>query len=123
MPDEEIVPDFVYHYTSMETLLKIMDSKSIWATNIRYLNDVLERQHCLSAVQKRIPGAIRDTGLLYETRASWKDSKHSFPKMKTHHFTNFRLWLPSQKIQTHFRSGDRTVIRAMESVSDFALIY
>ena len=63
MPDEEIVPDFVYHYTSMETLLKIMDSKSIWATNIRYLNDVLERQHCLSAVQKRIPGAIRDTGL------------------------------------------------------------
>jgi hypothetical protein len=63
VPDQQEMPEVAYHYTSMETLLKIMDSKSIWATNIRYLNDVLERQHCLSAVQERLPGAIRDTGL------------------------------------------------------------
>ena len=46
--------EIVYHYTSMETLLKIVETGVIWATNIRYLNDVLERRHCLSLIKKRL---------------------------------------------------------------------
>lgn len=32
----------IYHYTSLEGLLGIIESKSIWATNILYLNDASE---------------------------------------------------------------------------------
>jgi hypothetical protein len=52
MPDQQKMPDVVYHYTSMETLLKIVDSGAIWATNIQYLNDVLEYTHYLSLIEK-----------------------------------------------------------------------
>jgi hypothetical protein len=54
MPHAEAQPDVVYHYTSMDTLLKIVGTSSVWATNIRYLNDVSEREHFLSLIRKRI---------------------------------------------------------------------
>lgn len=59
MIEPEALPDVVYHYTSMNTLLKIVETRSIWATNIRYLNDVLERAHCLSLIRSRIPELIK----------------------------------------------------------------
>jgi len=52
VPVQTHFPDVVYHYTSMDTLLKIVESGSVWATNIRYLNDVLERRHCLDEVRR-----------------------------------------------------------------------
>jgi len=51
VPNEQEIPDVVYHYTSMDTLLKIVESGFIWATNIRYLNDVMERRHCLDQIR------------------------------------------------------------------------
>jgi hypothetical protein len=39
MNEDEII---LYHYTSLEGLLGIIDTKSIWATNILYLNDASE---------------------------------------------------------------------------------
>ena len=51
MPNKQETPDVVYHYTSMDTLLKIVDAGSILATNIRYLNDVMERRHCLDQIR------------------------------------------------------------------------
>lgn len=40
LPAQEREPDFtLYHYTTMEGLLGIIESKSIWATEIHYLND------------------------------------------------------------------------------------
>ena len=33
------LPDVLYHYTSMEALLSIVQSGKIWATDTRYLND------------------------------------------------------------------------------------
>jgi hypothetical protein len=48
-------PKVVYHYTSADTLLKIVENERIWASNIGYLNDVMERQHCIDMLQKRLP--------------------------------------------------------------------
>lgn len=47
-------PDVVYHYTSAATLLKIVESESIWATNLQYLNDITESTHCIDALRKRV---------------------------------------------------------------------
>ena len=38
----QVLPPVVYHYTSHTGLLGIVKSGSIWATNIRYLNDARE---------------------------------------------------------------------------------
>jgi hypothetical protein len=51
-------PEVVYHYTSAETLLKIAKSGKIWATNLRYLNDVSESDHCINALRARLPGFL-----------------------------------------------------------------
>jgi Protein of unknown function (DUF2971) len=48
-------PEVVYHYTSIDTMMKIVDSASIWATSISYLNDVSEREHYLRLIRERIP--------------------------------------------------------------------
>ena len=47
-------PDVVYHYTSTDTLLKIVESQSIWATNIRYLNDISEHDYCIRLLRRRV---------------------------------------------------------------------
>lgn len=57
MFDDKRLPPIVYHYTTMDVLLKVVDSRSIWATNIKYLNDVLERNHCLQRVRERLTWA------------------------------------------------------------------
>ena len=45
-----VIPRVVYHYTSMDAMLGIVEG-CIWATNIRYLNDVSEYDHFLEACQ------------------------------------------------------------------------
>jgi hypothetical protein len=35
-------PELLYHYTTQEGLLGILESKKIWATHVRYLNDLQE---------------------------------------------------------------------------------
>jgi hypothetical protein len=49
-----VIPKVVYHYTSMDALLGIIDGY-IWATNILYLNDVSEYEHFLRLVRNRLP--------------------------------------------------------------------
>ena len=53
MSNVEDLPEIVYHYTSMDTLLKIVENNELWSTNIRYLNDVSERQHYLDLIKNR----------------------------------------------------------------------
>ena len=55
MPDKATEPQVVYHYTSIEAMTKIVDSKSIWATSICYLNDTSEGEHFLTLVKQRVP--------------------------------------------------------------------
>lgn len=51
----EPVPDIVYHYTSIDTMMKIVASESIFATSVCYLNDTSEQTHFLKLVRSRIP--------------------------------------------------------------------
>ena len=41
---EQAEPESLYHYTTLEGLLGILEKKKIWATNIRYLNDTKENR-------------------------------------------------------------------------------
>jgi hypothetical protein len=48
------LPDQVFHYTSIDTMMKIIDSRSIWCT-LPYLNDSKERTFLFDAVKRRLP--------------------------------------------------------------------
>lgn len=43
---------FLYHYTTPRGLLGIIDSRTLWATHIRYLNDATEYVHALDVAWK-----------------------------------------------------------------------
>ena len=47
-------PRLVYHYRSLDTMMKIIDTGQIWATNTNYLNDTQERKEFLYGVTKRL---------------------------------------------------------------------
>jgi hypothetical protein len=38
-------PDFLYHYTDVAGLIGILNSGSLWATNLRFMNDSRELDH------------------------------------------------------------------------------
>lgn len=44
----------LYHYTSLEGFLGIIETKSIWATNILYLNDASEMNYSKDLIKKEI---------------------------------------------------------------------
>ena len=48
-------PEIVYHYTSMDAMMKIANDGSIWATSVLYLNDVSEQEFYLELVRKYLP--------------------------------------------------------------------
>ena len=49
MPQPTQLPGgLLYHYTSLEALKAIVESKCFWATNVRFLNDSSEFQHAYS---------------------------------------------------------------------------
>jgi Protein of unknown function (DUF2971) len=47
-------PDFLYHYTSQDGLLGIIESGSLWATAISYLNDAMEFALPLGLIRDRL---------------------------------------------------------------------
>lgn len=44
-------PEYLYHYTTQRGLVGIIQSRSIWATSIHYMNDSMELQHAISLVK------------------------------------------------------------------------
>ena len=46
--------DHLYHYTSQDGLLGILQNKKLWMTNILYLNDSSEFEYTLNIVKKEI---------------------------------------------------------------------
>jgi hypothetical protein len=57
----------LYHYTDQKGLLGILDSKSIWATHVRYLNDASEFVHginiasqCVKDAEISLESVLRD---------------------------------------------------------------
>jgi hypothetical protein len=57
-------PEVLYHYTSLEGAMKIIESNSILASDIRYLNDSLEHQfawtHIQSIAERHSRGALHE---------------------------------------------------------------
>ena len=49
------LPDQVFHYTSIDAMMKIIETRSIWCTAIPYLNDSKERTFLFDAVLQRLP--------------------------------------------------------------------
>lgn len=55
-PDE--LPSHLYHYTSQHGLFEIIRSKSIWATDIHYLNDSSEYRHAMNIWEKVVKSRL-----------------------------------------------------------------
>jgi hypothetical protein len=77
------VPNALYHYTSGSGLLGIVESKSIWATSIRYLNDSREFALALEIAESVLESRETDAadgfavGLYATIRQSLKTISHS----------------------------------------------
>jgi Protein of unknown function (DUF2971) len=51
----EKLPEEVFHYTSLDTLIKIVETRELWCTALPYLNDSKERTFIFDAVKHRLP--------------------------------------------------------------------
>jgi hypothetical protein len=51
----EALPEQVFHYTSIDAMIKIIDTRSVWCTALPYLNDSKERIFLFDAVRRRLP--------------------------------------------------------------------
>jgi hypothetical protein len=69
-------PEIVYHYAAADTLMKIVRSGSVWATNVEYLNDTSEIEHFLQLVRARLPEFFKERGL--EPGPYWLDDREAF---------------------------------------------
>jgi hypothetical protein len=54
--DDRPVPLLLYHYTTAEGLLGIVQSRSLWATHIRYLNDAEEVDYATNLGRRVLQG-------------------------------------------------------------------
>ena len=45
---------FLYHYTSLEALIGIVNHRTLWASNIKYLNDTSEQTILQNLVRDQI---------------------------------------------------------------------
>lgn len=52
------VGDIIYHYTSLETLIHIVEKQTLWATNSRFLNDREEYIHGVKLLTKTLENFI-----------------------------------------------------------------
>ena len=67
---ERELPRVLYHYTSAEGLIGILESKSLWLTELRYMNDMSELQYAWERVREQIERA-RSTRGLFESQATF----------------------------------------------------
>jgi hypothetical protein len=44
----------LYHYTSRDTFIKIIENIELWATHIRYLNDAAEFEHAVNMLEEAL---------------------------------------------------------------------
>lgn len=59
MPDKMVAPSLVYHYCTLAALKGIVENKSIWLTNLFYMNDNMEhfwlRNIAATFLEQKIP--------------------------------------------------------------------
>jgi hypothetical protein len=68
------LPDRLYHYTTAEGLLGILEAKALWATDARYLNDVSEIVYAEQLIRDEIQMQLEHTSSdLREWLAAYRD--------------------------------------------------
>lgn len=65
-----IFPDVIFHYTSADAFLSIIDRSELWASNALYLNDAAELEIGISIYQGIIEGARQAKGGSHSDRVS-----------------------------------------------------
>jgi hypothetical protein len=85
----EVIPtrtqEVLYHYTSLSSLLGILDKRSLWATDARFLNDPGETQYAHKVISEE----------LEETCKDWKPEEASCVRTFTDRFrTVNQHWRP-----------------------------
>jgi hypothetical protein len=58
---QQVPPDVLYHYTSIEAAISILKSDTVWVTDIFYLNDSSEYHKVLMAIRRRLEERIART--------------------------------------------------------------
>ncbi|MDD7581052.1 MAG: DUF2971 domain-containing protein [Treponema sp.] len=53
-------PEYLYHYTDMNSLKGIISNNEMWATHIRFMNDYEEQQLALKLLKERVPNLLKN---------------------------------------------------------------
>jgi hypothetical protein len=61
---DQTEPELLYHYTDQKGLLGILDSKSIWATHFRYLNDTSEGRIVFSTALDELNSRVNSDAMM-----------------------------------------------------------
>jgi len=68
------IPSTLWHYTSYAAFEKIVDSKTIWATEYRFLNDREEFRHARELAQKLVDDEPEFTGAQFHARETIRNA-------------------------------------------------
>lgn len=82
MSDKQ-TPERLYHYTSAHGLVGIVEGKSLWASDIYYLNDSLELRHGLELARSHImakEAATEHAGVADRWRSLLRGMEHLGPR-------------------------------------------
>jgi hypothetical protein len=58
-PPQNALPEILYHYTTQDGLLGILNDSKIWATDILYLNDETEFKYSIGLMKERIKKIVK----------------------------------------------------------------
>ena len=59
-----ILKERIFHYTSLATLVKIIENQTLWATDINCLNDKTEFKHGITLIKKILSGTTTESNRL-----------------------------------------------------------
>jgi hypothetical protein len=72
-------PEFLYHYTSQDGLLGIIQSRALWATNISYTNDATEFELSLGLLKDRL---FNEMGIGLAAADTARSTRHNHIKSR-----------------------------------------
>lgn len=79
---KDITNSFLYHYTSFQTLEKILKNKEIWLGNLRYMNDYKEMKYFFEGLKNSItedfPEYVQKTEQLFDMQLKRFEGKTAY---------------------------------------------
>lgn len=102
------LPQYVYHYTSMQSLKNIIDHKCIWATESSYMNDPNEIKYGYEVLKKELER--RDCRKQFDRLVSFPTFFTSFSK-EPDLLSQWRAYAKEGGVSIGFPSAELTSIR------------